>query len=72
MVRITVPDQQAEALRNRSETILLVDQRGNVIGSFSPSFSAEEVLEAKRRSVAELGGSTTAEVLARLTKLESK
>ena len=68
MVRITVPDQQAEALRNRSETILHVDQRGNVIGRFSPSFSAEEVLEAKRRSVAESGGRTTADVLARINR----
>ena len=72
MVRITVPDQQAEALRKGIETILLVDERGQVIGRYLPAFSADEILEARRRSATESGGRTTAEVLERLARKEGK
>jgi hypothetical protein len=72
MVRITVPDQQAEVLRKGDEAVLLVDEQGKVIGRFLPAFSAEEILEARRRAATESGGRTTAEVLERLARSENK
>lgn len=76
--RVKVADQIAEALGAHPEAVELVDAEGHVLGTFTPSqehraevyrqlnaLISDEELE-QRSKVA--GGSTTAEVLAKLNK----
>jgi hypothetical protein len=49
-----------------------VDQAGNRIGYYTQPFTNAEIAEAKRRSESETGGSTTNEVLDRISKMESQ
>jgi hypothetical protein len=72
MVQIVVTAEQAKRLGETLETIEIVDEKGNRIGYYTQPFSKAEILEAKRRSATEKGGRTTAEVLDRLSNLESQ
>jgi hypothetical protein len=69
MVRIVVTEEQARQLTGSREPLEVVDERGNRIGTFTQPFSEAEIAEAKRRSLAEKGGRTTAEVLEPLADL---
>lgn len=72
MVRIVVSAQQARQIGETHEPLEVVDEQGNHVAYFMQTFSQAEILEAKRRSEAEVGGRTTAEVLDRLAKLDSQ
>ena len=58
MTTIAVPRSLAEALGKATEPVHLVDDQGNVLGSFAPmavagsanDLTAEEIAEMKRRS----------------------
>lgn len=72
MLRIVVTQERARQLAGSSEPLEVVDEQGNRIGYFTQPFSEAEIAEAKRRSLAEKGGRTTAEVLERVAKLEAQ
>jgi hypothetical protein len=72
MVRIVVTQEQARQLAGSLEPLEIIDEQGNRIGCFTQPFSAAEIAEAKRRSMTEKGGRTTAEVLKRLVNLENE
>ncbi len=71
MVRIVVTEEQARQLAESFEPLEVVDEQGNRIGCFTQPFSEAEIAEAKRRSMTEKGGRTTAEVLERLANSEA-
>jgi hypothetical protein len=72
MVQIVVTAEQAKQLGESREPVEIVDQNGNRIGYYTQTFTNAEIAEAKRRSESETGGRTTAEVLDRISKLQSK
>ncbi len=71
MVRSIVTEEQAKQLTGSLEPLEIVDEQGNRIGCFTQPFSESEITEAKRRSMTEKGGRTTAEVLERLANLDA-
>ncbi len=68
MLRIVVTEEQARQLAESLEPLEVVDEQGHRIGYFAQPFSEAEIAEAKRRSKAEKGGRTTAEVLEHLAR----
>lgn len=72
MVQIVVTAEQAKRLGESCEPIEIVDQEGNRIGYYVQTFTNEEIAEAKRRSESETGGSSTKDVLNRISKMGSK
>jgi len=72
MVQIVVTAEQAKQLGESREPVEIVDQNGNRIGYYTQPFTNAEIAEAKRRSASETGGRTTAEVLDRISNMESK
>lgn len=72
MVQIVVTAEQAKQLGESREPIEILDENGTRIGYYTQPFTNAEIAEAKRRSESEAGGRTTAEVLERISKMESK
>ena len=72
MVQIIVTSEQAKQIEASREAVEIVDDKGNRVGFFAKPFTEAEIAEARRRSIDEPLGSTTEEVLERLSRLESK
>jgi hypothetical protein len=72
MAYITIDEQQAQMVRETSETIEVRDHEGNRLGYVSRNFTPEEIAEAKRRLVSGGPSYTTQQVLSHLSSLEAK
>ena len=78
MTTIAVPALVAEALRKTTLPTRLVDELGNVLGSFSPvaaahgELSAEELADMKRRLTGPGPWYTTEQVLAHIDSLDKR
>jgi hypothetical protein len=76
MTTIAVPAAIAELFRKTTLPARLVDEQGNLLGSFSPvshaddELTAEELAEIKRRLTGDGPWFTTEQVLAHLDSLE--
>jgi hypothetical protein len=75
MTTIAVPALVAEALRKTTLPTRLVDEDGNVLGSFSPvaagdELSAEELADMKRRLTGPGPWYTTEQILAHIDSLD--
>jgi hypothetical protein len=77
MTTIPVPSAVAEQLRNATSPAQLVDERGRVLGSFSPAVSAgleltpEELAELKRRMASPGPRYSTEQVIEHLRAMEN-
>lgn len=72
MIRIIIASDQADLLRDGSQPLEIVDDKGVVLGCYWQAFSQTEIGEAKRRAAAEPGGKTTDQVMERLAGLEQE
>ena len=73
MSHIVLDDQQAELITRTHEHIQVRDVKGNLLGYIEPlGFTAEEILEAKRRLKSDEPRFTTDQVLAHLESLENQ
>lgn len=66
MIRIIVTPQQARQLESNEGPVEIVDEQGRHLGYLTQSFSKSEIDEARRRSMTEAGGRSTADVLKKL------
>lgn len=72
MTRIVLNDEQAAAVSLVLEPVHVFDSKGNVLGVFTPIWTAQEIAEAKRRLASDQPRLTTAEVLEHLRQLENQ
>ncbi len=71
MTQLILNDEQARILSQALEPVELLDNKGNVLRTVPPIWTAEDIAEAKRRIASGQPGLTTAQVLAQLRSLES-
>ena len=69
MVELVVTAEQAKLLAEASDSVEIVDGKGNHLGFFARRFSDREVATASLRGAAAVPGRSTAEVLERLKSL---
>jgi hypothetical protein len=73
MTEIIATDDQAKTIAGACSPVIVRDAQGNLLGRVVPMpdehFSAEEILEAKRRAARPGKRVTTAELLAHLRSL---
>lgn len=69
MVELVVTAEQAKLLAEASDSVEIVDGKGNRLGFFARRFSDREVATASLRGAAAVPGRSTAEVLERLKSL---
>lgn len=77
MTQITIDRNTSERLRAANESVRIVDDKGNLLGTFKPahvppydpSLIPPISKEERARREAETGGYTTEEVLAKLKEL---
>jgi len=67
MVELVVTAEQAKLLSEAIESVEIVDAQGNRLGFFARRFSDREVATARLRAASGQAGSSTGEVLERLT-----
>lgn len=80
MTTIAVPRSLAEALGKATEPIRLVDDEGNLLGSFAPAtaggraddLTAEEIVEMKRRLASPGPWYSTDEMIAYMQSAEQR
>ena len=72
MTQIILDDEQAAALIASQGQVRLCNSAGKTLGFARPSFSEEEIDEARRRTASPGAWHTTDEVLAHLHSLDAK
>jgi hypothetical protein len=70
MTKLVFDKKQAEILRSATESVMIVDEHGNLLGhARRPFFTPEEIADAERRSQSPGPWRTTQEVMERLRSL---
>jgi len=72
MLQLVLTDEQAKQLTKELKPIEVCDSRGNVLGTFTPFWTEEDIAEAKRRLASDEPRYTFAEVMEHLRSLEKK
>lgn len=70
MNQIVLTDEQVRAVAVALKPVPVVDSRGNILGTFSPIWTEEDIAEAKRILASGGPWHTTEQVLAHLRSLE--
>jgi hypothetical protein len=70
MPQIVLNDEQAKIVATALQPVQVRDAKGNVLGTIPPSWTEEDIAEAKRRLASDEPWFTTAEVLAHVRSLK--
>jgi hypothetical protein len=70
MSPIVLNDEQAKQAASSLKPVEVCDSRGNILGTFTPFWTEEDIAEAKRRLESDEPRYTTEQVLRHLESLE--